>query len=403
MPPVGLNAVAAVAITCCPGVSTNPAAGRERAAVDQAVGDHALGDQADAAGGIDVERDVAAAGPQVGDDRRAFADRVEVVDRQRHARFARHRQQMQDAVRRAAGAGRGGDGVVEGVARADLARQQVAPQQFHHERSGAIAFLFAARVGGARTRTADRREAQELEHGRHRVGGELSAARPGAGAGEVLDLQQLVVVDLAGGVRADRLEHVADRQIAALVLAGCDRTAIEHDAGDVQAQERHARGRNRLVAGDERDDRIETVAARDQFDRIGDHLAADERGLHPLGAHRDAVADRDGVEFERRAARRANAGAHVIGEAAQVEIARHRVGPRVRDEDQRFLEVVVGQTDGFEIGTCRGPIASVDDDGASRAHRCCIRHGGVSSSRRRRLHRDRRTNASRFHRAGHSP
>ena len=35
----------------------------------------------------------------------------------------------------------------------------------------------------------------------------------------------------------------------------------------------------------------------DEFDGIGDDLARDERGLHALGAHGDAVGDGDGVEL----------------------------------------------------------------------------------------------------------
>ena len=40
----------------------------------------------------------------------------------------------------------------------------------------------------------------------------------------------------------------------------------------------------------------------DELDRVGDHLAADQRGPHPLGAHRDPVGDRDRVQLHRRAA-----------------------------------------------------------------------------------------------------
>ena len=61
---------------------------------------------------------------------------------------------------------------------------------------------------------AHRRDAHHLEGGRHRVRGELAAAGARPRAGGVLELGQLVVVDVAGGVRADRLEHVLDRHVA---------------------------------------------------------------------------------------------------------------------------------------------------------------------------------------------
>ena len=125
---------------------------------------------------------------------------------------------------------------------------------------------------------------------------------PGAGTRAVLELQQVVVGHVARGVRADRLEDVLDRHVLPAPAARRDRAAVEHHRGHVQAGERHHRAGDRLVAARHRDDGVELVAAHDQLDRVGDHLAADQRGLHPLGAHRDAVGDRDRVELHRRAA-----------------------------------------------------------------------------------------------------
>ena len=87
-------------------------------------------------------------------------------------------------------------------------------------------------------------------------------------------------VMLAGGVRADRLEHLLDRHLGALVVAGPDRAAVEHQAGDVEPRERHHRAGDRLVAAADHDERVEQVRARDELDRVGDQLARDERGAH---------------------------------------------------------------------------------------------------------------------------
>src|SRR5690348_18129002 len=46
---------------------------------------------------------------------------------------------------------------------------------------------------------------------------------------------------------------------------------------------------NRLVAADEYDQSIKMISARDQFHRVGDHLATDQRSTHALRTHRDAV------------------------------------------------------------------------------------------------------------------
>ena len=148
---------------------------------------------------------------------------------------------------------------------------------------------------------------------------------------------------------------------------GRDRAAVEDDRGDVEAGQRHRAAGDRLVAGAEGDDRVELVAAGHQLDRVGDHLAADQRGLHPLGAHRDAVGDGDGVELHRRPARGADALFDVLGEAAEVEVAGHRLGPGVGDPDRRPAEGVVVEPDALHVGARVGAVGAVEDDARARA------------------------------------
>ena len=151
------------------------------------------------------------------------------------------------------------------------------------------------------------READQFHDGGHGVGGELAAARAGAGAGVIFDFEEFCVGDLAGGVRADGFEDVLNGDVVAFVAAREDRSAVENDAGEVEAKQRHGGAGNGLVAGDQGDDAVEHVAARDELDRIGDDFAADQRRLHAFGAHGDAVADGDGVELHGRAAGGADA------------------------------------------------------------------------------------------------
>ena len=186
---------------------------------------------------------------------------------------------------------------------------------------------------------------EELAGDRHRVGGELAAAGAGARARLVFDRAEVGVAHRAGGVRADRLEHFLNGDRLVVEVAGRDRSAVEQHAGNVEARERHHAAGNRLVAADQDDEAVEAVAARDQLDRVGDHLAADQRRAHALGAHRDAVGDRDGVELHRRAAGGADAGLHVHREIAQVVVARADLDPGVGDADERLLEVGVGEAD----------------------------------------------------------
>ena len=130
------------------------------------------------------------------------------------------------------------------------------------------------------------------------------------------------------------------------------------------------------------DEPVEEVAAGDELDRIGHDLPAHERGLHALGAHRDAVRDRDRVELHRRPARGPDALLHERREAPLVEVAGHRLDPRGRDADDRLGEVLVGEADGLEHRARAGAVGAVGQrggDGASPDRKVGRRAGWTSS------------------------
>ena len=160
---------------------------------------------------------------------------------------------------------------------------------------------------------------------------------PAPGQATIFEQLEVAVDHPAGRVRADRFEHVLNRHLAAVELPRRNRAAVEHHAGHVQPRQRHDPAGNRLVAADQHDQAVEAVAARDELDRVGDHLAADERGAHALGAHRDAVGDRHRVELHRRAAGGADARLDVLGQRPQVQVARADFDPGVGDADERLL------------------------------------------------------------------
>ena len=161
------------------------------------------------------------------------------------------------------------------------------------------------------------------------------------------------VGDLAGGVGAHGFEDILNGDVAAVVAAGQNRAAVEDDARNVEPQQRHGGAGDGLVAGHQRHDAVEHVAARHQLDGIGDHFAADQRGLHALGAHGDAVADGDGVELHGRAAGGADAFLHLDGQLAQVVVAGHGFDPGVGDADDGLGKVVVGEPDGLSAWRAR--------------------------------------------------
>ncbi len=145
---------------------------------------------------------------------------------------------------------------------------------------------------------------------------------------------------LPGGVSADAFEDVLDGDVDAVQLAGSDGAAVEHDARDIEAAERHDDAGHVLVAAADADEAVEEIAAGNEFDGVGDHFARDQRGLHALRAHRDAVGDGDGVELHRRAAGLANAFLQGLGDFAQMHVAGADLGPGVGDADDGLVQIV---------------------------------------------------------------
>ena len=322
----------------------------------------------DAAGAVEVGRHVAAAGLEVAEQWGLPGDAVEVLDVELDARLVGDREQVQDEVGGAARHRPCGDRVLERLAGDDVGRRAALLEHLEHEPAAVLRDLALPAVLGGHHRASHRRDPKHLERHRHRVGGELAAAGAGAGARVVLEVEQVVVAEVTGGMGADALEDVLDRHVLAAPAPGRDRAAVEHQARHVaQPGERHHAAGDRLVAARQRDQGVEHVAARHELDRVGDHLAAHERGAHALGAHRDAVRDGDGVELHRRAAGGAHAVLDPLGEPAQVEVAGHRLGPGVGDADDRPLQRVVVEADSLQVRARLGSVRAVEDDPAAPA------------------------------------
>ena len=101
------------------------------------------------------------------------------------------------------------------------------------------------------------------------------------------------------------------------------------------------------------------MATRDELDRVGHDLAADERGLHALGAHGHAVRHGDGVELHGRAARGPDALLHELRQTPLVEVAGHRLDPGRGYTDDGLGQVLVGEAHRLEHGSSAGAIGTV--------------------------------------------
>ncbi len=204
-------------------------------------------------------------------------------------------------------------------------------------------------------------EANQFHGSGHGVGGELATAGSGTGAGVVFDFEQFEISHLAGGIGSDGFEDILNGDVVALVAAGQDGAAIQNDTGDIETEQRHGGAWDGFVACDESHDAVEHVAARDEFDGIGNHFAADEGSFHAFGAHGDAIADGDRVELHGGAARGTDAGLDVNREVAQFVIAVHRLGPGIGDADDGLAQILIGEADGFQKRACGGAVAALRD------------------------------------------
>ena len=139
-----------------------------------------------------------------------------------------------------------------------------------------------------------------------------------------------------GGVLADRLEDLLDRHVLAVEAARVDRAAVEHHAGDVEARERHDGAGIVLSQPLMQTMRVEEVAARDELDRVGDDLAADEAEvfipLVPIVTPSEiaTVLSSIGVPPASRMP------SLTFAASARGEVAGHRLDPGVGDADDRL-------------------------------------------------------------------
>ena len=97
--------------------------------------------------------------------------------------------------------------------------------------------------------------------------------------------------------------------------------AVEEDRRQVEPGGGHEHAGQRLVAAGEGHQGVEPLGVHDRLDRVGDHLAADQRGPHPLVAHGDAVGDGDGDELEGEAAGVAHALLGPLGQPVERQVA----------------------------------------------------------------------------------
>jgi hypothetical protein len=344
-----------------------PAGHGEGVAVDQADLQQLAQHHRQPADPVQVGHDEAAARPHVDEVGHSPAGGVEVVEGQLDPGLAGDRQQVQDGVGGPGGGHHHGGGVQEGRPGHDLARPQVPLQQLDHRLAGAPGDLGAALGDRRRRGGAGQGHAERLGRHRHRVGGVHAGARPGGRAGDPLQLGQVLLGHGPGGDRADALVAVLHGHLAAAEVAGQDGAAVDERRRQVQPGAGHQHAGQGLVAAGDGDQAVHPLGVHHQLDRVGDHLAADERRPHALVAHGDGVGDRDGVELQRHRAGQPHPGLGGVGELVEVDVAGGDLVPRRGHADLGPLEVVVGEADRPQHRAGAGAVAAGGDLGRAGA------------------------------------
>ena len=315
---------------------------------------------------VDVGHDV---GPERLDVREVghpAADPPEVVDGEVDVGLVRHGQQVQHRVGRAAERHDDGDGVLERLLGHDLPGGDPAPQQLDHRLAGLPGEPVAPPVGRRRGRGTRHRHPDRLGHRGHGVRGVHAAARALAGADRPLDRVDVGARHLPRRTGADRLERVDDRDrplraVGELGDPREDRARIQEDGREVEARGGHEHARQGLVAAGQQDRAVQPLGHHHRLDRVGDDLARDQREVHSLVPHGDAVGHRDGPELQGVPARREHAVLDGAREPVEGQVARRDLVPRAGDPDLRLGEVVVAHPDGPEHSPRGGLLETVRD------------------------------------------
>ena len=254
-----------------------------------------------------------------------------------------------DGVRRAAHGHQHADGVLERLARHDLLGRDVLLDQVDDAPPALFRQPHAVRV--------HRRNRRETgEHHAHRLGERRHGARrahhhAGARGWEErpLNLLEPVVVVVARPVFGPGSAAVRTRAQHLVLEASADHRTRRHaDGGNPRAGRAHELRGQGLVAAAEQHHAVHGLAL--------DHL---------LGVHREEVpeehgrgvqvhlAQGDGGEFQRQAARLPDAALHGLGDLPQMAMAGVEFAPGLGDADDGFFQVLFRQPEPPRVGASR--------------------------------------------------
>ena len=254
----------------------------------------------------------------VDEERHVVADFLPILDGEFDADMPRYGVEVDRRIGRTADRRTGDDRILEGGAGQDVRRLQVLAHDFDGAHAGLVGDLAALAIRRRDRGAAGQRHAERLGHRIHGRGGAHRVAVADRRRRVRDDVDEFLVVDLAGGDILPRLpDHRARARELAVVIAVEHRPAGKHDRRRVDGCRRHQTGRRGLVAAGHQHHAVERIAV-EHFDQaeIGE-IAVERRG-RPLAGLLDGMHRK----FERDAAGIADALAHALGEFQMMAIAR---------------------------------------------------------------------------------
>ena len=251
---------------------------------------------------------------------------------QRNAGVGGHRLDMRLGIARSADNADAGDGVQERLARQNVGRFQVLVHHFDDAPARPIGELPTLAIGRGNGGAAGERQAQRFGnrvHGAGRAHGIAMSRTRGAGCGAV---EKFLLVYLA---RCQLAPAAPDDGPAAdqfaFVPAVEHRAARQDDGRDIDGGGSHDLARRGLVAPGGQHHAVDGIAVQ-ELDQTEVKQVAIERGGGPAAIFEDRV-DR---EFDRDAARIADAVARPLGKVDMDAVAGRKVAAALRDADDRL-------------------------------------------------------------------
>ena len=287
--------------------------------------------------------------------------------------FLCRRQQVQNGVGGAAHGDIQRHGVLKRFFARDVARQRgyiillvVAFGQLNDALARGEEQCFAVSVGGQQRAVTRLRQTQRFGQAVHRVGGEHAGTGAAGWAGRTFNLFALRVRDFRVRALNHRIYQVEFNDfVRELGFSGFHRAAGNEDNRNVQAQRGHQHPRGDFVAVGDTDHRIGAVGVHHILDGVGNQLAGRQRVKHAAMAHSDTIIHRNGIELFSNAAGGFDLLSNQFTEVAQVNVARHELGKRVYDSNNRFTEVIIGHPGGAPQCAGARHIAAVSGGGGT--------------------------------------